>query len=617
MASLFFCGSFVLLAQPADFAASVDEAAARRIAIEFVGRNLPGSVLKSDRGEGLTTAYVSKGEEGENCFYVFNIGQDKGFVIVSGDSRAPAVLGYAEKGSFHYDEAPENMKWWLSEYARQIGQISGDLVVGVREGLKTSKESGVLPLLDDIAYNQDEPFNKFCPVLPDGTTAPTGCVATAVAQIMRYYGHPLTGTGSHSYTWENANGETQVLSADFGATQYDWDNMLPSYEDGYNDDQAEAVATLMYHLGVAFEMDYAPVSLVSSSSVPPALHGFFGYDGAMSYRSRSNYSDEDWKALIRAELEAGRPVYYGGQADGGGHAFVLDGYQADDYFHVNWGWSGRYDGYFLLDALNPEGQGTGGFEGGYNRYQDMLIGIQPEAGGVFQPVIYSLGISAVDDSVLRDGGRIRLSGIFSNWDWDTARAEIGMLLYDESEELVDTLGLSGQVLFTPYGGGFGFDKEHPFEDMARRDMWYTLVYFDGEAVRSEHVESGRRKVSVRVDSGGLRPFAMIPLGTLGPIGGFYEGDGHVMLRAEDGSFAEMLIRAAGYRPDAVSRLSVEALREVQPHLADIDEPAFLEDLYDGTLSPSSIESAESRPLMFDLIPSGYWLSERYDDHLHI
>lgn len=155
-------------------------------------------------------------------------------------------------------------------------------------------------------------------------------------------------------------------------------------------------------------------------------------------------------------------------------------------------------------------------------------------------------------------------------------------------------------------------EEHPFEDMARRDMWYTLVYFDGEAVRSEHVESGRRKVSVRVDSGGLRPFAMIPLGTLGPIGGFYEGDGHVMLRAEDGSFAEMLIRAAGYRPDAVSRLSVEALREVQPHLADIDEPAFLEDLYDGTLSPSSIESAESRSLMFDLIPSGYWLSERYD-----
>lgn len=479
MASLFFCGSFVSQAQPADFAASVDEAAARRIAIEFVGRNLPGSVLKSDRSEGLTTAFVSKGEEGENCFYVFNIGQDKGFVIVSGDSRAPAVLGYAEKGSFHYDEAPENMKWWLSEYARQIGQISGDLVVGVREGLKTSKESGVLPLLDDIAYNQDEPFNKFCPVLPDGTTAPTGCVATAVAQIMRYYGHPLTGTGSHSYTWENANGGTQVLSADFGATQYDWDNMLSSYEEGYNDDQAEAVATIMYHLGVAFEMDYAPVSLVSSSSVPPALHGFFGYDGAMSYRSRSNYSDEDWKALIRAELEAGRPVYYGGQADGGGHAFVLDGYQADDYFHVNWGWSGHYDGYFLLDALNPEGQGTGGFEGGYNRYQDMLIGIRPEAGGVFQPVIYSLGISAVDDSVLRDGGRIRLSGNFSNWDWDTARAEIGMLLYDESEELVDTLGLSGQVLFTPYGGGFSFDKEHPFEDAWPQDLpegLYKIYY---------------------------------------------------------------------------------------------------------------------------------------------
>ncbi len=465
--AVFLAASHVLLANP------VEEAEARRIASEFAGRNMPGHVLKSDQGDGLYTAYVSKGQNGEPRFYVFNLGHDGGFVIVSGDSRTPAVLGYAEKGSFRYEEVPENMKWWLSEYGRQIERIPEGFVMKAKVGhdlLKTGKQESISPLLGDIAYNQDEPFNNLCPVLPDGSTAPTGCVATAVAQIMRYYGHPLAGTGSHSYTWENANGGTQVLSADFGATQYDWDNMLPSYEEGYNDDQAEAVATLMYHLGVAFEMDYAPVSLVPSSSVPPALHGFFGYDGAMSYRSRSDYNDEDWKALIRAELEAGRPVFYGGQADGGGHAFVLDGCQADDYFHVNWGWSGRYDGYFLLDALNPEGQGTGGFEGGYNRYQEMLIGIQPEAGGVFQPVIYSLGISAVDDSILRDGGRIRLSGNFSNWDWDTAHAEIGMLVYDESEELVDTLGLSGQVLFTPYGGGFVFDREHPFEDAWPQDL---------------------------------------------------------------------------------------------------------------------------------------------------
>lgn len=156
-------------------------------------------------------------------------------------------------------------------------------------------------------------------------------------------------------------------------------------------------------------------------------------------------------------------------------------------------------------------------------------------------------------------------------------------------------------------------EEHPFEDMMRNDMWHTLIYFDGRDIIREHVPWGVREVSIRVYSGGLRPVVMVPIDVLGPIGGFFEGNGDtVILRAEDGSFAEMLIRAAEYRPDAVSMLSMENVRKAQPYLADIDESAFLEGLYNGTLSSSSIKSFESKPLMFELIPSGTWISERYD-----
>lgn len=299
------------------------------------------------------------------AFYVFNVENEGGFVIVSGDDRTAEILGYSEHGSLTLDDAPENVKWWLSEYEREITYLltsDNAIVAQPRKAADNQK----IPALVKTQWDQTAPYHNQCPTI-GGTRCYTGCVATAMAQIMKYHQWPATtGRGSHSYTW---NGQT--LSMNFSTTTFDWKNMLDTYTSSASTTAQNAVATLMYACGVSVNMDYGTnASGAYSGDAAVALRQYFDYDA--TYVSRDNYSAAEWNELVYNELAHQRPVFYSGSSTTGGHAFICDGYDANGYFHINWGWGGWCDGNFLLSNLDSQGDGNG-----YNSAQYIIYGIRP------------------------------------------------------------------------------------------------------------------------------------------------------------------------------------------------------------------------------------------------
>ena len=306
-----------------------------------------------------------------NTVYVFN-DNGGGFLIVSADDVATPLLGYSDTGSFDAGAIPPAMQYWLDCYSDEIEQSVSAGTVG-RAGVAyaaAEARADIAPLIH-TKWNQGSPYNDLCPTIA-GKRCVTGCVATAMAQIMKYYNYPQHGTGSHSYTQEDIEG---AISADFGATTYDWNAMLDEYDADSPAASRKAVATLMYHAGVSVDMQYNPgASGAFPSDVAESLVKYFNYDKKIKYLLRDDYALSEWKNIVYEELSASRPVLYSGRGSSG-HVFVCDGYQyrdGEDYFHINWGWSGAYDGYFLLTALDPDGQGAG-----YNSDQGLIVGIQP------------------------------------------------------------------------------------------------------------------------------------------------------------------------------------------------------------------------------------------------
>lgn len=337
----------------------------------------------------LKLAYICNGNistrSGTNaCYYVFNRGNNRGYVIISGDDMAKDVLGYTDKGNFSFDSIPSNFKYWLASYQAELEylyshpqefQISANDIPNSKGGI-LSKALAVAPLLGGIEWDQDIPYNNLCPLYVTTEThrSVTGCVATAMAQVMRYYQWPLQGTGSNRYTPPRI-GVEQYL--DFSQTVFDWANMTEKYNSNSTETQNSAVATLMYNCGVSVNMNYYDSSSAYTEAMALALVNNFGYDSKLQYISRKYYTKNEWQEIIKADLNAKRPVLYGGSSNDGGHQFVCDGYDADDLFHMNWGWGGMANGYFELSALNPTSQGIGGNNGGgFNYGQDIVFGVQ-------------------------------------------------------------------------------------------------------------------------------------------------------------------------------------------------------------------------------------------------
>lgn len=379
--SLFISGSIVFLGITAH-AEQISQSEASAIASDFLSKvNASSITTQSNNRLTLTHTAKSASNPNKNCFFVFNKGIQEGFIIVAADDCVQtSVLGYCTSGEYNYEEAPENFKWWMEQYQHEID-------FAIKNGLSTTAtiqpfSTSVSPLLGNIAWDQGDPYNSLCPTLTNskGETerTVTGCVATATAQVMRYYKWPAQGTGSNSYTWEN---DSKTLSMDFSKSTYDWDNMTETYNSASTTTQKNAVAKLMYDCGISCNMKYnlseKGGSGASSFDQASGLYNYFGYDQGIEHLTRDYYKLSDWNATIINEINNKRPILYRGTGSGGGHAFIIDGYNKEGYFHFNWGWGGRSNGYFVTTALNPGELGIGGGAGGYNYNQGMTIGIQP------------------------------------------------------------------------------------------------------------------------------------------------------------------------------------------------------------------------------------------------
>ena len=331
-------------------AGEVSQSVAMNIARQVLGVTRSGDVAVSWDSSVLGTTR-SAGEA--PTFYVVTSQSGSGFVIVAGDDAVAPVLAYSTQYSAPMaDVLPPNFEGWLRyvdsavRYARQHGIVANRATA--EKWSEGYKPVGAI-MLNTARWSQTPPYNDQCPLDGDAHSL-TGCTQTAMATIMHHHRWPERAKGvTEAYT-------TQVKCIDVPQRDlnhaYDWDNMLDTYVEGeYNAVEAEAVAVLMADLGHAFKAEY---TAVDTGAFPDmwALYQNFGYSPACTLTMRENYSDEYWKSLLRRELEDNCPIFYAGYtADMAGHAFVLDGVDDNDYFHVNWGWGGPYDGFFLLDNL--------------------------------------------------------------------------------------------------------------------------------------------------------------------------------------------------------------------------------------------------------------------------
>lgn len=308
-----------------------------------------------------------------STFYIFNNVEDEGFVIVAGDDRIKPILGYSFKNYFPQNNLPCNVRMWLDDIDTQIAYISRNNIL-IPDNEKDNIGE-VKIQLDTPQWDQGKPYNDLCPVM-NGKVAPSGCVMTATAILMRFHQWPLKGIGVVPGYTTDAYG--YKLSERKLGHIYDWEDMPYIYK-SYTSKQAENVATLMFDLGMMLKADYTPNETGAYiSDIPIALQTYMDYDSNASVYYRNNFSDNDWNELLKKELDNGRPVIYGGfnKQMSGGHAFVLDGYTTKNYYSVNWGWGGKYNGYFLLSALEPYGQGTGGNGSNYNYNQSAVLGLK-------------------------------------------------------------------------------------------------------------------------------------------------------------------------------------------------------------------------------------------------
>lgn len=334
--------------------------------------------------------------------YVFNVANDKGFIIVANDDRAFPILGYSNSGTLDLQNIPDNMRAWLQGYADEIAWVQqhddGTLNGVLSEKHRTAK-AAIAPMITS-RWSQGDPYNKLCPDYQSGKRSVTGCVATAMAQVMNYRKWPAETTAAiPSYTSSSYSVSVSGIPA---ATPIDWANILDIYANGYSDAEATAIAELMHYCGVAVKMNYGPSSGAHTHSVAHALKDYFNYKETTTYVNRSFYSYDDWIDMMYHELSQGRPIVYGGQSSLEGHEFVIDGYDSEDYFHINWGWGGLSDDYFKLSALDSNRPGIGGSTSteGYHFNQDAVIGIQKpsESGTLLNKEVNTISLSATDVS---------------------------------------------------------------------------------------------------------------------------------------------------------------------------------------------------------------------------
>ena len=422
------------------------------------------------------------------AYYVFPNGEGKGFTVVSGDDRLPEVVGYSDKGTYDEENLPSNYVGFMKAYEEMVGQLdNGDsrasASIAEAKALRGSgyQQPAVAPLLGNIQWNQMIPYNNMCPMYNSTNRSVTGCVATAMAQVMMYYQYPKTlQTDIPAYV--SRTNHLSIPQINKGES-YDWDNMLPQYASyeplNYTDAQAAAVAKLLYHCGAACEMDYGSSS--GANVTPAILSTYFGYDSdLMQDLNRDVFTLAEWSQIMDKELSARRPILYSGRSSGGGHEFVCDGTDGNGLYHINWGWGGYQDGYFDVTILNPDkgGAGSGSAPDGYNQYCSMIVGIAPDNGKVDEPLVdvapvvmlgsgrSSLGFTKSTRSKVTETFRVTTNNLLSN---QSAKDFTGYFAYGIQQ---------ADGIYKPLSKSSSISIKHPEADGLTHNQYIKLFMFD-------------------------------------------------------------------------------------------------------------------------------------------
>lgn len=420
----------------------------------------------------------SKAKRGSDAYYyVFSAGKDLGYTVVSGDDRLPAIVGYTESGEFDAQRMPEGLAAFMAQYQDFVDNATDEQIREVMAMKAAPKHAAVAPLMAE-KWDQGAPFNNLCPeyqyknggVVKSGKCV-TGCVATAIAQILHYHGCPdglKDDIPEYSYQisvngYQNAQKTMPTIAAS-GVT-YVWANMPDVYTGSESDVQNNAVAKLMLHVGCAVRMTYGPSS--GAVATAEAFTKYFGMDKELVQKlERSSYNISQWDDILYKEIAAKRPVCYGGQSTGGGHAFVIHGYD-DGLYYVNWGWGGYCDGYFDITILNPgssSGSGASSSSDGYSFGNDMIIGIQPDNGKVDNVGISQLESIGFNGSCLSgltySGGKVSAKASFSmiNFNEVALTKYVSIGYEDESGNIVN-VATPTSISFEAASGGNAF--RHP------------------------------------------------------------------------------------------------------------------------------------------------------------
>lgn len=431
----------------------------------FVNPNTAKSVaqqfLSSQHGVTVDQELISLHKEmqvnNQTLIYVFNLAHNRNhaFVMVAADDIARPILGYSLEDTFSYQNAPDHVIAWISDYEKSIlWGIQND--IDATEDIKRAwdelrnqkniigKRRGSVSPIVKAKWNQVPYYNDLCPL--DGTKrSVVGCVATAMAQVIHHWQYPIKGSGFHSYS----HSKLGTISANFGNTTYDYSNMPTAINSRNNE-----VALLNFHCGVAVEMNYSAQSsgayVVSDAS--PVTHcaeyafkKYFNYPSAVNGQLRDNFSTSSWIAKVDSELDNGRPIIYAGFGNGGGHAFLFDGYDNSGKYHVNWGWGGAYNGYFEIDALNPDGLGTGGGTGSYNSGHQAIFGIEPPDNTATDASLSMYANVSLSASKISYGQPFSISTNAANVSGKDFSGSLAVAVFDDSFNFVEFVGEMNNV----------------------------------------------------------------------------------------------------------------------------------------------------------------------------
>lgn len=418
-----FILSFFLLGTLPGYAQRLSEQEVRKRVTDFLISQNKETGIHSRSGSTIELEKVYSSSEGNIC--VYDAPEEGCFVIATSEERTSVVLGYSDSGLFSCAQSNASFKALLSSYERNATSDNSPT------WRKAELPDAVPPLLHDT-WHQSAPFWNMTPVT-DSKQCLTGCVAHAMAEVMKYYEHPTCGNGSYTYT--DVRGCGEILTANFGEHIYDWKNILDSYIPGsYSQEQADAVALLLSDCGIAVNMRYTPIASGAYPVYQPiAMTNYFGYDRGMQIYFRDFFPYSEWENMLKTELAEGRPILISGYSATEAHAFVCDGYDRNGLFHINWGWEGEANGYYDMRVMSPDLPDwfdRNNPEQGLNLTQVVCVGIRPASETVSQER-YSFAFSAIealDTKVARNAAFRIVTSNLANIGWNIYKERVGIAL---------------------------------------------------------------------------------------------------------------------------------------------------------------------------------------------